>query len=89
MRKQKKIVTLLVAMTFLVVGVSGFVAFLCPFSMTVSGLHSLMGFTFIVLIGLHIKQNIKKMKQSVVKAVVFPQKNTIFTRNPVKFNDTY
>jgi len=66
MRRKKKIVTLLVAMTFLVVAVSGMVAFISPFSLTVTGLHSLMGFTFIVPIYFHVKQNMRSMKQSVV-----------------------
>ena len=59
MRKQKKIVTLLVAMTFLVVAISGVVVFFLPFSITVTGLHSLMGFVFVALIGLHVKQNMR------------------------------
>jgi hypothetical protein len=50
-------VSLLTALTFLVLAVTGVVAFLQPFSIGVIGLHALMGFVFIGLIVLHIVNN--------------------------------
>ncbi|MEX0792019.1 MAG: DUF2271 domain-containing protein [Pirellulaceae bacterium] len=46
-------VTLLTALTFVVLAVTGGIAFILPFSIGVIGLHALMGFVFIALIGLH------------------------------------
>lgn len=54
---RRRAVSLLTALTFLVLGVSGVIAFIQPFSIGIIGLHSLMGFVFIVLIGLHILNN--------------------------------
>jgi len=65
LKAKKKIVTLLVAMTFTVIVISGLLAFFMPFSILVTGLHSLMGFVFIGLVFLHVKQNFKGMKKSV------------------------
>jgi hypothetical protein len=62
--KQKNLINLLVAMTFLIVAISGFVAFICPFSITIIGLHLLMGFVFVLLIGIHVKHNFKGLKRS-------------------------
>jgi hypothetical protein len=64
LKAKKKIVTVLVAMTFTVIVISGLLAFFRPFSILVTGLHSLMGFVFIGLIYLHVKQNFKGMKKS-------------------------
>ncbi|MEC5126693.1 DUF4405 domain-containing protein [Verrucomicrobiales bacterium BCK34] len=50
-------VSLLTASTFLVLSVSGILAFLRPFSIGIVGLHSLMGFVFIALVALHIGKN--------------------------------
>ncbi len=49
----RRVVTLLTAMTFLVLAVSGVMAFMLPFSISLVGLHALTGFVFIALIGLH------------------------------------
>lgn len=54
---RRRAVSLLTALTFLVLGVSGVIAFIQPFSIGIIGLHSLMGFVFIVLIGLHVLNN--------------------------------
>ena len=51
-------------MTFLVIVISGLLAFFRPFSILVTGLHALMGFVFIFLIFFHVKQNFKGMKKS-------------------------
>ncbi len=50
---RRRVVTLLTAMTFVVLAGTGVVAFVLPFSMRVVGLHALTGFVFIALIGLH------------------------------------
>ncbi len=54
---QRRAVSLLTALSFLVVAVSGVLAFVQPFSLGVIGLHALMGFVFIALIGLHVVNN--------------------------------
>ena len=54
---RRRSVSLLTALTFLVVGVTGVIAFIRPFSIGIIGLHSLMGFVFIALIGLHVVNN--------------------------------
>lgn len=51
-------------MKFMVIVVSGLMAFTLPFSIITTGLHSLMGFVFIALIALHITNNIKGFKKS-------------------------
>jgi len=53
----RRAVSLLTALTFLVLSVTGVIAFLQPFSIGVIGLHALMGFVFIGLIALHIVNN--------------------------------
>jgi hypothetical protein len=53
----RRVVSLLTALTFLVLAVTGVLAFIQPFSIGIIGLHSLMGFFFIALIGLHILNN--------------------------------
>jgi hypothetical protein len=53
----RRTVSLLTALTFLVLAVTGAIAFIQPFSLGIIGLHSLMGFVFIGLIVLHIANN--------------------------------
>lgn len=53
----RRTVSLLTAQTFLVLSVTGVLAFIQPFSIGIIGLHALMGFVFVVLIGLHIFNN--------------------------------
>lgn len=53
----RRCVSLLTALTFLVLSVTGVIAFIQPFSIGIIGLHALMGFVFVVLIGLHIFNN--------------------------------
>jgi hypothetical protein len=53
----RRTVSLLTALTFVVLAVTGIVAFIQPFSIGIIGLHSLMGFVFIGLIVLHIANN--------------------------------
>lgn len=54
---RRKWVSLSTALTFVVVSVSGILVFFLPFSITLVGLHSLMGFAFLALIGLHVWNN--------------------------------
>lgn len=53
----RRTVSLLTALTFLVLSVTGVLGFIQPFSIGIIGLHALMGFVFIALIGLHILNN--------------------------------
>ena len=53
----RRAVSLLTALTFLVLSVTGVLAFILPFSIDIIGLHALMGFVFIGLIGLHVINN--------------------------------
>ena len=54
---RRRSVSLLTALTFLVVAVTGVLAFMQPFSIGIIGLHSLMGFVFIALVCLHVLNN--------------------------------
>jgi len=53
----RRAVSLLTALTFLVLAVTGVLGFIQPFSIGVIGLHALMGFVFIALIVLHVFNN--------------------------------
>lgn len=53
----RRAVSLLTALTFLVLAVTGVIAFFQPFSIGIIGLHALMGFVFIGLILLHVFNN--------------------------------
>jgi hypothetical protein len=48
---------MLTALTFVVLAVTGIIAFVQPFSIGIVGLHALMGFVFVALIGLHVINN--------------------------------
>ena len=54
---RRRSVSLFTALTFLVLAVTGVLAFIQPFSIGVIGLHALMGFVFIALVGLHVLNN--------------------------------
>jgi hypothetical protein len=58
----RRAVSLLTALTFLVLVVTGVIAFILPFDIGVIGLHALMGFVFVVLIGLHVFNNRRPLK---------------------------
>lgn len=60
---QRRFVTLLTALTFAVVAVSGVLAFVRAFSLEIIGLHALMGFVFIALIAFHVANNIRPLKR--------------------------
>lgn len=59
---RRKVVSLLVALTFLVLAVSGVLAFFRPFSIKLVGLHSLTGFVFIVFVAAHVINNRRNLK---------------------------
>jgi len=54
---RRRVVSLFAALTFLVLAVTGVLAFIQPFDIGIIGLHSLMGFFFIALIALHVFNN--------------------------------
>ena len=55
-------VSLLTALSFVVLAVTGVLAFVQPFSIQVVGLHALMGFVFIGFIALHVINNAGHLK---------------------------
>lgn len=59
---RRRATSLFVALTFLVLAVSGVIAFIQPFSIEVVGLHSLMGFLFIAIVVIHVLNNIRPLK---------------------------
>ncbi len=54
---RRRSISLLTALAFLVLAVTGVLAFIQPFSIGIIGLHALMGFVFIALVGLHVINN--------------------------------
>lgn len=59
---RRRAVSLFTALTFLVLSITGVLGFILPFDIGIIGLHSLMGFLFVVLIGLHILNNNRQLK---------------------------
>lgn len=59
---RRRFISLLTALTFLVLSVTGVIAFVRPFSLQVVGLHALVGFLFVILIGNHVVNNIRPLK---------------------------
>ena len=60
---KRSFVSLLTALSFVVLAVTGVLAFVQPFSIQVVGLHALMGFVFIGLIALHVINNSGHLKR--------------------------
>lgn len=60
---QRSFVTLLTAAIFLVLAVTGILAFVREFSLQIIGLHALMGFMFVVIVGFHALNNFKPFKE--------------------------
>lgn len=54
---KRRFVSLLIGSSFLVLSVTGVLAFVRPFSVQVIGLHALIGFLFVGLIALHVANN--------------------------------
>ena len=57
MSQKRSTISLLTAFSFLVLAITGVLAFALPFSIRIVGLHSLIGFVFIGLIALHVSNN--------------------------------
>jgi len=60
---KRSFVSLLTALSFVVLSATGILAFVRPFSMQIVGLHALLGFVFIGLIVLHIFNNQGPLKR--------------------------
>jgi hypothetical protein len=60
---KRSYVSLLTALSFIVMAVTGVLAFARPFSIQVVGLHALMGFVFIGFIALHVINNTGHLKR--------------------------
>ena len=60
---RRSLISLLTALTFCVLAVTGVLAFVRPFSIQIVGLHSLLGFVFIVLVGGHVANSASKLKE--------------------------
>lgn len=63
MNRKRSFVSLLTASTFLVLAATGFLAFAQPFSIRIVGLHALVGFVFVALIGFHVLNNRGHLKR--------------------------
>jgi hypothetical protein len=57
----QRFVTLLTATSFLVLSVTGVIAFIRPFSLQVVGLHALVGFAFVALVIFHVAASSRAM----------------------------
>jgi len=72
MKKHKRsFVSLLTALSFLVLAVTGVLAFVRPFSIHVVGLHALTGFVFLGLIVLHVANNIGHLTRYIQSKVLW------------------
>jgi hypothetical protein len=58
----RRFTSLFVALVFIVLSVTGVLAFVRPFSIEVVGLHALTGFLFVILAVFHIVNNIRPLK---------------------------
>lgn len=67
----RSFVSLLTASSFVVLAVTGVLAFVQPFSIGVVGLHALMGFVFISLIALHVTNNFSNLSRYVRSKVLW------------------
>jgi hypothetical protein len=59
---RRRAISLFTALTFLVLAVTGVVAFIQPFDIGIIGLHALMGFLFVALVALHVFNNSRPLK---------------------------
>ena len=64
-KHQRSFVSLLTALSFVVLAVTGILAFVRPFSIGVVGLHALMGFVFVGLIAFHVANNVNHLSRYV------------------------
>ena len=70
-KHQRSFVSLLTALSFVVLAVTGILAFVRPFSVGIVGLHALMGFVFVGLIALHVANNLNHLSQYVRSKVLW------------------
>lgn len=70
-KHQRSFVSLLTALSFVVLAVTGVLAFVRPFSIRVVGLHALMGFVFVGLIAFHVANNLKHLSRYVRSKVLW------------------
>jgi len=68
---KRSTVSLLTAFSFIVLAVTGVLAFALPFSIRIVGLHSLIGFVFIGLIALHVFNNTGHLNRYLRSRVVW------------------
>lgn len=66
-----RIATLLTSLTFIVLSITGVLAFVRTFSIQIVGLHALMGFVFVALVGFHIFNNFWSLKQHLASRVLW------------------
>lgn len=69
---RRRVVSLLAAMTFLVMAVTGVLAFFRPFSLKLVGLHALMGFVFVLVVVAHVGNNSRNLGAYLRKRTVWP-----------------
>lgn len=60
---RRRLTSLFVTFSFAILAVTGVLAFVRPFSIRIIGLHALIGFLFIILIGLHVANNIRPLRR--------------------------
>ena len=58
---RRSFVSLLTAFSFIVLAVTGILAFVRPFSIEIVGLHALLGFVFVGIIAFHIANNLSQL----------------------------
>jgi hypothetical protein len=68
---RRSFVSLLTALSFIVLAVTGILAFVRPFSISIVGLHALMGFVFIGMIALHVTNNFSSLSRYVRSKVLW------------------
>jgi hypothetical protein len=59
---KRQTISLLIAMLFVTLAVTGLLGFFLPFNLLIVSVHSLIGFVFIVSIGFHIKNNFRQLR---------------------------
>ncbi|MDB4614400.1 hypothetical protein OAH18_01795 [bacterium] len=70
-KHQRSFISLLTAFSFVVLAVTGILAFVRPFSIQVVGLHALMGFVFVGVIALHVANNFSHLSRYIRTKVVW------------------
>lgn len=71
MSRRRSAVSLLVAFSFIVLAVTGALAFILPFSIRIVGLHALIGFGFVGLIAFHVFNNSRQLSGYLRSRVVW------------------